>query len=356
MAGMSRGETQDVHQTLLVERFSERLGFDRLAGAGTGDRDHGPYLLLAMAVVLSYAFRFPLLLTEPWRFSTSAAVVGGVVLGLVGARYMRDGYRDAVDRLRLEERPEDHDPRTFDTIVSQRVQLGIYAVAVVLSYYNIITNLDILIAEAGFWPIAVRFLIAAPLAYLPVVIDVGTMFLGVHFLLPLRIAAADLKLFFYDPRNMGGFAPIGQLLKRSYYVYTGGLLAYFAFIYIPIIFSGVIESSYETGLLTAVFFTLAWLAGVVSIGYSMWTVHRLMAEKKEARLRELEDDLLGAIDNPYRIRESQVADEGELDEVTRRLEHVRNMKEYPTTFAMWSQILVSVLLPQALNMAVQVAG
>jgi len=43
-------------------------------------------------------------------------------------------------------------------------------------------------------------------------------------------------------------------------------------------------------------------------------------------------------------------------EITRQLEHVRSMKEYPTTFTMWSQILVSVILPQILNMSVQFVG
>lgn len=352
------GDVGEFHQTLLVERFAARLGFDHLARLTVADEAYGPYLLLGSAVGISYVFRVPLLVAEPWRVTTSTAIIGGLVLGLVGARYMRDGYADAIDRLRLEERPADHDPEPFSRIISRRLQLVIYALALLATFYNTLfaVGLDLLVAEAGFWPIVARTFIAAPIAYIPIIIDVGTMFLGVHFLLPRRLQRADLDMFFYDPRNMGGFAPIGQLLKRSYYVYTGGLLAYFAFIYIPIIFSGVIDSGYESNTLMAVFFTLAWLAGVVSIAYSMWTVHRLMADKKERRLRELEDDLTDVIDNPYRIRESTVTDPQAFDDITRQLDYVRSMKEYPTTFTMWSQILISVLLPQALNMAVQVAG
>ena len=92
------------------------------------------------------------------------------------------------------------------------------------------------------------------------------------------------------------------------------------------------------------------------MGHSMWTVHRLMAEKKEAKLRDLEDELRAVIDDPYDISAATVADEDRLDEITRRLEQVRATKEYPTTFTMWSQILVSVLLPQALNLATQAVG
>lgn len=355
MGSVSRERFRD---TLLIEKFAAVLRFDELSTRLFGREEYGPHLLLGSAIALSYAFRAPLLLAEPWRLTTSAAIIGGLWLGLAGAIYMRDGYASAVTRLQLDERPTDHDPSQFETIVPLRIQLAIYVVAVVATYLNVFfgTGLDTLVSEAGTWPIVVRVFVAAPLVYIPIIIDVGTTFLGVHFLLPRRLAKSDINLFFYDPRNMGGFAPIGQLLKRSYYIYTGGLLAYFFFIYIPIIFSEIIESSYEANAMTAVFFSLAWLAGVLSIGYSMWKVHTLMAEKKERRLRELEEDLQGVIENPYDIRTSSVSDEGRRDEITRQLEHVRSMKEYPTTFTMWSQILISVILPQILNVSLQLVG
>lgn len=353
---MSHSEQEKYRNTLLIERFADKLKFNSLSGIVIGSEEYGPHLLLGSTIGLSYAFRTPLLLAEPWRLSTSAAVIGGLWLGLIGARYMRDGYREAIDSLRLDDRPTDHDYSQFKTLVPLYLQLTIYIIALIASYYNVFfgIGIDTLISEEGIWPIVVRSLIAAPLAYIPVIIDVGTMFLGVHFVLPRRLEQADLSLFFYDPRNMGGFAPIGQLLKHSYYVYTGGLLAYFLFIYIPIIFSGTIESSYESTILTAVFFSLAWLAGVVSIGYSMWRVHTLMATKKEQRLQELEADLHDIIKNPYDIRESAISDPDARDEITRQMEHVRSMREYPTTFAMWSQIFISVILPQVLNMSVQI--
>jgi hypothetical protein len=354
---MSNSIQHSPYNSLLIEIFADTLYFDRLSEAIFERREYGPHLLLGSAIALSYAFRTPLLLAEPWRFTTSLSIVGGLWLGLIGARYMRNGYEDAIDHLRLEQRPTEYDHSQFATIVSFRMQAAIYVLALVGIYINFFGfGVETLIAEEGTWPVVVRWLIALPLAYVPIIIDVGTMFLGVHFLLPRRLEKADLNLFFYDPRNMGGFAPIGQLLKRAYYVYTGGLLAYFFFIYIPIIFSGVIDSTYEVGTSTTVFFSVAWLIGVVSIGYSMWKVHTLMAGKKERRLKELEDDLRDVIENPYDIRNSTVTDEGKRKEIVRQLDHVRGMKEYPTTFTMWSQILISVILPQVLNMTIQVAG
>jgi hypothetical protein len=34
---------------------------------------------------------------------------------------------------------------------------------------------------------------------------------------------------------------------------------------------------------------------------------------------------------------------------------IRETKRYPSTFTMWSQIAISVLLPQALQVALQIA-
>lgn len=344
--------------TLLIEKFASIFHFDDISTSLFGSETYGPHLLLGSMITLSYAFRAPLLLAEPWRLATSTTLIGGLWLGLLGALYMRNGYATAVAQLQLGDRQKDHDHSQFERIVPLRIQIAIFIIAVVATYPNVFfgMGLNTLISEEGMWPVLVRLFIAVPLAYYPVVIDVGTMFFFVHFQLPRRLAKSDLNLFFYDPRNMGGFAPIGQLLKRSYYIYTGGLLAYFFFIYIPIIFSRFIQSSYEIPQAIGVFFSLAWLAGLLSIGYSMWKIHTLMAEKKEQRLQELEGDLRSIIKNPYDIRSSSVSEEARLEKINRQLDHVRSMKEYPTTFTMWSQILISVILPQVLNMSVQFVG
>jgi hypothetical protein len=78
-----------------------------------------------------------------------------------------------------------------------------------------------------------------------------------------------------------------------------------------------------------------------------------MARKKSDRIRELETDIIGVVKNPYDIRSSQVIDEEAMSANERQLSQVRASKTYPTTFTMWSQIAVSVLLPQALQLAVQ---
>jgi len=84
----------------------------------------------------------------------------------------------------------------------------------------------------------------------------------------------------------------------------------------------------------------------------MLATHRIMAGEKDDRIRELEAELRETIENPYDITDSGVTNEARFADIERRLAEVRETKVYPATFTMWSQIAVSVLLPQALQLAV----
>jgi hypothetical protein len=146
---------------------------------------------------------------------------------------------------------------------------------------------------------------------------------------------------------------VGQLLKRSYYIYTGILLLWFLQTHAPVLLRGVLTSPYPPpGPIFQVALSAVWVVGVASIAYSMYRVHSIMKEKKETRIRELERELKDAVEDPYDIHPSNVSDWDRYDRAQETLSHVQDTKTYPTTFAMWSQIFVSVLLPQALNMVV----
>lgn len=353
---MNERTDQPYRHPLLIETIASKLSFDRLSELLFDTDRYAPHTLVITTITVGYVLRLPLLLREPWRFSTSAAIIAGLLIGLWGTVYMRDGYTEAIKRLKLSAQPNDHDPSEFTAIIPFRVQVGAYTVFLLTLYYHVTFNIGIVtFFEAGDVPPELfRLLVACPVAYVPIIVDFAVLFISIQFALPRRLQSANIDLFFFDPRNMGGFAPIGQLLKRSYYAYTAGLLAYFAFAYIPAFIAPVVETPYEPTPLVTVFFSLAWATGLISIVYSMWTIHRLMASKKEDKLRELEAELHSVIDQPYDIGQAEIMDEDRLSGVTRRIEEVRSTREYPTTFAMWSQILISVILPQALNMAVQV--
>jgi hypothetical protein len=190
--------------------------------------------------------------------------------------------------------------------------------------------------------------------YVPLIVEFGLLYIGVHFFLPRRMLKADLDLFFYDPRKMGGFAKVGELLKRSYYLYTAGVILYFTLIYGVVLLNDYITSPYpEPSNTLAIMFTVLWLVGLFSIGYSMYRVHTLMSKKKAREIDEIETQIRGMLDDPYDIHNSNLAGNEQLEEIQHRLEQVRATREYPSTFTMWTQIGISVLLPQALQLLVQ---
>lgn len=354
------GSEITVDEKLLIERIAALLGFERLAESLPGDI-YPPYLYLAAFVFLDFGV-----------VNTYAHVAGdashilvdsphvvvaliALVLAVVGIRYFLEGYIEAVESLPLRE--DDTDVAPFERIIPFRVKLVVYGVAVVVSYANIIANVGLgNIVAVGGAPALINWLFVWQVGYFPFVVEFGLLYFAIHVLLPRRIANADISMFFYDPRNMGGFAPVGQLLKYSYYLYTAGLLLYFILTYGSVFFSFAGTTPAEPGLVEALFFSTAWLVGVVSIGYSMFTMHRVMATEKEQRLAELETEIKKVIENPYDINNSEVTDTERLEDLTRRKEEICETRVYPASFTMWSQIAISVLLPQALNMAVQAAG
>lgn len=347
---------------LLIETFATLFRFDELAEAVPQWNPYPPYLFYGVWILFDVAILnvykqltggTHALLADPFWITTPL----GLVVATIGIRYMADEYADAISQLRISDRIDDSDADRFASILSPEIKAGVYVVAVVLFLWHTLINvgLNTVITIEGVVPGIVTNFFLVPVVYLPLLVEFVLLYFSIQILIPRRIAKTDLGLFFYDPRNMGGFAPIGQLLKRTYYLYTAGLLLYFLMTYGSIIFAKLSQNPYpDPGILGAVFFTLAWLVGVASMAYSMHTIHRVMSSNKEQRIRRLEDRVRSAINNPYDIESAEITDPDTLEDSRRRLEQVRATKEYPTTFTMWSQILVSVILPQALNMVVQI--
>jgi len=355
---MSR-TTSKTRDPLLIEWVAEVTGFTNLSTKLPLSDVYPPYLYLLSFLILDFGVinvYNHLTGGEHILLQAPTAVTGiiGVFLAAFGIRYMADQYHDAIDALQVADRDINPEKKgKFSYLVSLRWKKLFWLLAATGLYLHVIVNIGIsnLISFAGYGALLNRLLLWQ-IGYIPFVVEFGLLFYGIHFRLPRRIKQAGLNLFFYDPRNMGGFAPVGQLLKRSYYLYTIGLLLFFILTYgIYIINLG--EQAAKPGITEAAFFSVAWLAGIVSIGYSMWTVHHIMSDKKETRIREIEDEIRNKFENPYDINSSKLPESEEIENFERRLTEVQATRVYPATFTMWSQIFISVLLPQALNMAVQ---
>jgi len=337
-------------ETNLIKYISELFGFSRLSDALPRTDIASPYLFIGffsfldLAVLQVYVHLTGgthILIKSP----NIAAGYAAVLLGVYGVEYMSKEYEDALSAIRIQERIDPSDLNQFQYRVSWRTKVTIYVVAVIILYANTILNIPIPNRVT-----AINLLFTWEFVFLPVIVEFGLTYYSIHFLLPRRLKSADLNMFFYDPRNMGGFAAVGELLKRSYYLYTVGLLLFFFLVYGAVFLS---LGGYVPGMFELVFFSTAWFVGLLSIGYSMYTIHQLMSEEKEERIRELEDELHEALENPYDITNSSITDPEQLKEARRRLEQVRNTRVYPATFTMWSQIAISVLFPQLLQLTTQ---
>lgn len=352
---MQNSDGEQYRDDLLIELIANWLQFDALSEQIPGPNVNPPYLLVGVAVFIEYGV-FDLynyfisgnnsFIVEP----KSLTVPAMVILGVFGAQYVHDTYSKAISQLRIEERNTSTDPDLFERLLSMRIRIGFWILAVIVTKLFELTVLGFnnIIAVDGIG-LFLYSQIAFPLVYIPVLVEFALAYFSVHILVPRRIA--NIGLFFHDPRNMGGFKPIGELLKRSYYLYTSVLVLYFVQTKIPVLFSEYVDPLYQspTAGIENIVLTIGWGIGVLTIAYSMSRIHKIMKSEKEQRILELESELTDYMDSPFDIHAAEVTNEEQYEMVQTRLSHVRDTKTYPTTFTMWSQILISVILPQALS-------
>lgn len=352
---------------LIIDIIAEKLQFKRLSEALPGPNIYPPYLLVIIGLFIEYGIFdvYNHLVSGKSSFITtpnSLAIPAITILGIVGLRYINNGYAKAVKKLGEDgdhiDLDDEHRER-FDGLVPLQVRLIVY-VAVLVGYYlfaAIALGFSTLIEISGIGLFLYVHLVSFPLISIPILTEGALSYVAIHVAVPRRLAKADIDLFFYDPRNLGGFAPIGLLLKRSYYFYTSILLLWFFQTHAPVILDTFIASPYPPpDSIVQVFFSVIWAIGVLSIGYSMYRVHSIMKEKKEKKIQQLEQEIKSMVRDPYDPLPENVNEEhtNRYEETQKTLTSVQSTKTYPTTFTMWSQIFLSVLLPQALNIVVQI--
>jgi hypothetical protein len=345
---------------LLIEKLAELFHFDKLSELLPIRNIYPPYLLLAFFLFIDFGvvhtYRHFFTPYQHVLIKNPILVFGPLALALaaVGIRYMSNGYHQAVEGLNLNRRSTESSPDRFERVFPINLKLIAYGVFTLSLYavYVFGVGVNTIVEQAPLVEFVVNHVLIIGVIYIPFVVEFALIYFSIHFSIPRRIRQSNMGLFYYDPRNMGGFAPVGQLLKRTYYLYTTGLILFFIFIYGPHILP-IVDPAFDLGIVPFLFFTSAWVVGIASIGYSMITMHRIMSTKKEERIQELEKEIEDLIENPYDINSSEVKDKEKLEDLNRRLEKVKQTKVYPATFTMWSQIAISVLLPQGLQLVTQ---
>jgi hypothetical protein len=372
---------EDYQDTLLIEWVAKRFGVARLADL-FNTNVYLPYIFVGIIIFVAFALLpaysymttgYHSLLANPFR---PVIISVGLFFSVASIRYMTNRYSQAISQLELNQRQTALNGNQFKGIISFRSKVLVYGLMLSIYYLSVLIpsliqglgidtefglltalsgrDIQTLIDAEGLVTTVIGQLIIVPFVNLPVILEFGMLFFGIHVLLPNRLSQANLELFFHDPRNMGGLNDIGQLLKQSYYIYTGGVLLYFVVAYAPVIFSHLANSPRPTpGFDVVALFSLVWAIGLGTVIYSFYKIHRIMASKKEQRLKEIESDIKALIENPFEIRSSRVTDTEAMETKERQLRQVQSTRTYPATFTMWWQLGLSVLLPQALQLAVQ---
>jgi hypothetical protein len=230
---MTTADPARYRDDLLIELIAERLRISTLVEAIPGFDPYPPYLLVGLAVFIEYGI-FDLynyfisgknsFIVEP----NSLAVPAMVILAVIGARYIHDSYADAIVALRIDDCETISNTSPFQGLLSLRVRIAgtVIAWAVIQLFNVFVLGIGNLIQINGIG-LVVYGQFAFGFVYIPVLLEFGLSYFAVHFAVPRRIKRANVGMFFHDPRNMGGFQPIGELLKRSYYFYTAALILYF---------------------------------------------------------------------------------------------------------------------------------
>jgi hypothetical protein len=188
----------------------------------------------------------------------------------------------------------------------------------------------------------------------PIWATIASQFLAVYLsivvLSPWRIWRSDVGINFLDPEGLGGLRPIGELIKHAYYYQVAGLIAFALILYTP----GLSIPDLERTAATNLFFTIAWIGAVATIAAGVFMLHRFMHQEKRHELLRLKKIKQKHIKNKWNIAEYTITDDKEslISEIDDRMELVSNTNEYPATFSIWSQLILSIVLPKAFQLAI----
>lgn len=337
-------------QDLWLDRLARRVGFGWLSQRLPGNIP--PSYLFAVILVgtivptinaYAYLAGDPVVYIEnPLFVLQPLAIVGGVF----GARALRRRYHRVAQEMNLEERAEDPEPLLnivptwlpWVLFVATLLQIGarVWALGGFGAIYR-----------DGGLTMVVGWGILNPLWSI-LAIQFVAVYVAIEIIVPWRLYKSDIGVDFLDPEGLGGLRPIGELVKHAYYYMVAGLIAFALVVYGPI----VSAASWGPTATTSIVFTVIWLGTVATVAFAVLILHQFMREEKRRELHRLDQLFREAVDNPWDIKHYTVDDKKEafVEELQQRTEMVSATREYPATFSIWSQLLISIVLPKAVQL------
>lgn len=338
---------------LWLDRFAAALGFERLDGLFPGTLP--PSYLYAIVVVgvshiglnlATYALGYATVYEQnPFFVLQPLALIGSVY----ASRTLTRGYKNAMTEMSVENRMSD--PETLTTLVPRWLPWAFFVVGAGFGLIRAVFAVGIptILQESGV-PGLIAWFIVNPFVYAPIAAQFLAVFLSLELVAPVRLARSDLQIDFMDPEGLGGLRPIGELLKSSYYFMMVGLVAFVFILYAPVLGA----KSWSPTSFTNVVFTATWVVTVAAVAFAVFVIHRFMHREKREEMRNLNDRLESLVENRWDIKNYTIPDgkQGEVDEIQQRMDRVSNTNEYPATFTIWTQLLLSIAIPKAIQLGV----
>lgn len=338
------GTVSEKEPDLWLDQFARYLGFGWFAA-----RIHPtlpPSYLYAIITVVGWTvtsvgadlFVFnntPIFVRNPY-FLLQPLVL---IVGVYGAHSLNRAYLRAIDEMQLRERSSD--PEQFVDLIPRWLPWAIFGLAAGLQLIR--TYADF----ASFTPVGVVANgIVFPFVYAPIIVQFSVVYITIEFILPWKLYQSDISVHFLDPHGVGGLRPIGELVKKAYYYVVGGLIAYALLTYAP----GV--EGWEISVTAGSIFTGVWIATIATVAFAVLLLHRFLHREKRKELQKLERELHDHIENPWEVSEYQIQDDATdtVDDIRKRIEEVSSTREYPATFSIWTQLVLSVVIPKALQL------
>lgn len=282
----------------------------------------------------------PIYVENPYFLLQPVVLVGGAY----GARHLHESYRRVTEEMRLAERADE--PEKLLDVVPGWLPWALFGVGAAAQLVR--TYLDFAAFDAT-GVVANAFVF--PFVYLPLIVQFAVVYVGIEFVAPWRLARSEVGIHFMDPEGVGGMRPLGELVKRAYYYIGAGLVAYALITYAPLVEGWSISAA------AGAIFTAVWVLSVGTVAFAVLTLHRFMHREKREEIRRLEARILEHVENPWDVAEYTVpeAREAEVADIRERIDQVSATSEYPATFSIWSQLLLGIVLPKAVQLLLAAA-
>ena len=341
--GGGQDASTETHEDRWLDGFARRLGFGWLARRLPWAIP--PSYLYAVTTIVTFTTvstaydlavgATPIYTENPYFLLQPVALVAAVY----AARSLHGAYDGVMAEMRVAERASDPEPLL--ELVPARLPWALFGVAATLQLVRAVLD-----ASAFDTTGLVANFVIFPFVYAPILVQFIAVYVGIEFLAPWRLSRSDVGIHFLDPEGVGGLRPLGELIKRAYYWIVGGLVVYALITYAPFI-----TKDWTVSAVAGTIFTAVWVGTVATVAFAVFTLHRFMHREKRAEIRDLEAQLREHIENPWDVQSYDVPEgkERRVSDLRDRIDRVSATSEYPATFNIWSQLLLSIAIPKALQ-------